>query len=280
MKAISILLVAGALAAKAVEPAWVPLQLSAGPGEWAVFQPETAVRGVRLGLFADNIRVDGLDLCLIGGQTRDGASGLQLGTLGAACLDGAFHGVQLSALRCGAMEVTGLQAAPLVKVEGELCGGQAGLICIAEQVRGFQFGLLGCEACEATGLQLGFAANANDLCGAAISFASGFWGSDPGGGCTRGLRAFFVGEVGEVDGVLVMGGGRADRVRGLSLAFMNDSRDLAGLQAGLWCRAGTVHGVQLGVLNWADHLNGLQIGLLNISRDGGLPASPGLNWHW
>ena len=73
------------LSARASETHWTPLQLSIGPGEIALVDADTEVKGLRLGLFADNARVDGLDLCLAAGESRDGGSGLAFATFYANC---------------------------------------------------------------------------------------------------------------------------------------------------------------------------------------------------
>ncbi|MBR3632625.1 MAG: hypothetical protein IKN49_06185 [Elusimicrobiaceae bacterium] len=61
---------------------------------------------------------------------------------------------------------------------------------------------------------------------------------------------------------------------GLHDGYVNIAKgEVVGVQAGLvnW-NTGSLTGVQLGLVNYVNHIKGLQIGLINIAKNGWLPA--------
>lgn len=274
-------LACGTISVCAAEPGWTLLQLSVGPGEVAWFDTETAVSGVRLGLFADNRAVDGFDFCLIGARTRERGSGIQWGTFEARCEEGPFHGLQVSPIRAGAWEVNGLQVGGYIRAEASVRGGQIGLACSAARVTGVQMGLVA-GAGSLTGVQLGLLTCADDLRGIGIGLlGAGNWHGDEMNSTVHGLQLCLGGYFDEVHGAALMCGGAIRSVEGLAAGLVTQAGTLHGVQLGGLCQTlREMHGVQLGLVNYAGHLQGLQIGLVNISRDGGLPVSPIVNWAW
>ena len=59
--------------------------------------------------------------------------------------------------------------------------------------------------------------------------------------------------------------------RGIQLALVNISGDLAGMQLGVFNHAANIKGCQIGVVNFAETMTGCQIGLANIITNGALP---------
>ncbi|MBQ6473280.1 MAG: hypothetical protein IJJ33_14945 [Victivallales bacterium] len=59
--------------------------------------------------------------------------------------------------------------------------------------------------------------------------------------------------------------------RGLQLALVNISGDLAGVQFGVFNHAANIRGCQIGVVNFAESMTGCQLGLANVITNGALP---------
>lgn len=259
------------LSARASETHWTPLQLSIGPGEIALVDADTEVKGLRLGLFADNARVDGLDLCLAAGESRDGGSGLAFATFYANC-GGDFLGIQLSPMYASAFALDGIQAGGWCRTEERLRGLQLGGMAMAGEVKGLQLGAV-CVAGEVTGLQIGIACGARDLDGLGIALLSG--------GSVNGVQISGLAWAESVEGCLIAAVAKIDRLDGVTIDWGSNARYVRGWQIGVFNEATEdLSGVQIGLLNITHHLQGLQIGVLNFSGEGGLPVSPLLNWAW
>ena len=65
-----------------------------------------------------------------------------------------------------------------------------------------------------------------------------------------------------------------DTMSGAALAAMNMSKELHGLQIGIFNSADVLSGMQLGVVNYAENAdNGVQVGIVNVMPNGNIPVS-------
>lgn len=168
-----------------------PLELAIWPGQdrsgehrgLQLWGPDYSVVGMRLGLAADNVAVDGLDLVGVGevGEANGIAAGLAYRAeqhhgicLGLAVDAGMLRGLQVAAVphyrsgiegrthsvqgvQLGLLNATdrlqGLQVAPVWNNAGSVQGAQVGLVNVArDEVEGVQFGLI--NSCRG-GVQIG-----------------------------------------------------------------------------------------------------------------------------
>ena len=192
-----------------------------------------------LGLLGHSDYVQGVQLSLAGGISRDGVSGAQVG--GAVALSyGPLHGAQVAGYNLAMGGLRGVQVGWISVAKGPIEGAQVSMVNVAHgNMRGAQIGLANVEHGSMDGAQIGLV-NVNhpqrDTHGVQIGLTN-----------------------------VTTGAGERDAA---SVGLVNVARKQRGVQIGLVNVADEVDGVQIGLVSVARKNSGASIGLFPVVLDG------------
>ena len=231
---------------------WKPFGFGLGGDKGSLPTFDTAVYGLRLGVFASNCEMYGLSVAILGSGTNgDGdAAGVQIAGAANSAASARFGLWQLSGLGNGIDgDALGIQLTGVVNIvdQGDMSGVQVagGANRVGGKMNGLQIaGAFNGGDHDVNGLQIAGLMNIDKarMCGVQIGGVGNSVDND-----ADGLQLSALGNMvlGNANGVQIAGGFNIVE--------------------------GHVNGVQIGLLNMAQSLTGVQIGLLNVAGNSALP---------